>query len=79
MEQFYSYKPPRSAILERSCTKDWARQLIRQKVHPRGCIWCPGEAGERNQHLGDLYAPDPEWEGTQSLSPKVIMAGQEAA
>lgn len=68
----YGYHPPKTNIIERRCTKDWARQLVNQGVHPRGSIWCPGALssgdGERGKpEIGDLYAPDPEWKNAFPL------------
>lgn len=63
----YGYKAPKSKIIERNCTKEWAFRLIDQGVHPRGSIWCPGDFIE-NPAAGDLYAPDPEWQPAQPLA-----------
>lgn len=62
----YGFKQPKSKIIERKCTKEWARQLVQQGVHPRGSIWLPGPLssgdGERGRpEIGDLYGPDPDW------------------
>lgn len=59
-KKLFGYKPPNSKIIEAHCTRDWARQLVDQGVHPRGSIWCPGGLNERPD-IGDLYGPDPDW------------------
>jgi hypothetical protein len=61
-----AYRPPRSAVLERRCTKDFARQLVANRVHPRGSIWCPGGVNDHPEY-GDLYGPDPDWKPPVSL------------
>jgi len=58
--KLYGCIAPRSEILERKCTKEWARQLIRQGVHPRGSIWYPGDITDHPE-IGTLYAPDDSW------------------
>lgn len=58
--RLYRYRAPKSAVLERRCTKDWARQLVNQGVHPRGSIWCPGPVSDKPE-IGDLFAPDENW------------------
>jgi hypothetical protein len=65
-DKLYGYKAPKSKILERNCRKEWAFQLIDQGVHPRGSIWCPGDFMDRRD-LGDLFAPDPEWQPAIAL------------
>ena len=60
ISRLYQYKTPNSPVVERHCTKAWARQLIENHVHERGCIWCPAPLGD-DQTYGDLYAPDPAW------------------
>jgi hypothetical protein len=66
--KLYGYKAPKSKIIERNCTKEWAFRLIDQGVHPRGSIWCPGDFMDRRD-LGDLFAPDPEWQPANPLNP----------
>ncbi len=67
--KLYGYKAPKSKIIERNCTKEWAFRLIDQGVHPRGSIWCPGDFMERRD-IGDLFAPDPEWQPAKLLAAK---------
>ena len=62
----YGYKPPKSKIIEKRCTKEWARRLVDEKVHPRGSIWCPGAIGDKPE-IGDLYGPDDQWQNAQPL------------
>lgn len=66
--KLYGYRAPRSRILEKRCTKDWARRLVEQGVHPRGSIWCPGPIDDRPD-IGDLYAPDDTWKPAVPLVP----------
>jgi hypothetical protein len=63
----YRYRMPKSQMLERNCSKDWARGLVRQGVHPHGSIWVPGTIGEKPE-IGDLYGPDPDWENAVPLN-----------
>lgn len=70
--RIYGYRPPESKIIERRLTKDRARQLVKQGVHPLGSIWCPGpltkgDGDPGKPEIGDLYAPDPEWRGAFAL------------
>lgn len=58
----YGYHQPRSQMIEHNLTKERAWQLIDGGVHPRGCIWCPGEFGDKPA-IGDLFAPDDKWRG----------------
>ena len=60
MGRFYSYKAPRSRVIERSCTKSFAHSLVRNGVHPAGSIWCPGPIDDRPD-IGALFGPDPKW------------------
>lgn len=69
----YSYRPPRSAIIQRDCTKPFAQRLVNERMFPSGSIWCPGSVGDRPD-IGDLYGPDGGWEG-----PKLILTKEEAA
>lgn len=64
---FYSYSAPKSKVIEKRCTKEWAFRLIDQGVHPRGSIWCPGDVREKPE-IGDLYGPDPDWKPATPLS-----------
>jgi len=64
--RLYGYHPPRSKVVERKCTKDWARQLVHQGIHPRGSIWCPGEITGKPE-IGDLFGPDPWWRNAVPL------------
>lgn len=64
--RLYGYHPPRSKVIERKCTKDWARQLVHQGVHPRGSIWCPGSITDKPE-IGSLFGPDPEWRSAVPL------------
>ena len=57
----YGYHAPKSRVIQRNVTKDYARQLVAQGVYPRGSIWCPGDISE-NPAFGDLYGPDERWE-----------------
>lgn len=71
--KLYVYSSPKSKILEGKCTKDWARQLVNQGVHPRGSIWCPGplkglDGEEARPDIGDLYGPDDEWKPAKPLA-----------
>lgn len=56
-----AYRKPGSRILESSISKDRARELVRNGVHPHGSIWCPGPFGAPDVGLGDLYGPDAGW------------------
>jgi hypothetical protein len=58
--KLYRYKQPRSKIVAKKCTKDYAASLVRNGAAPRGSIWCPGEIGH-DPHIGDLYGPDEAW------------------
>jgi hypothetical protein len=65
--KLYGYKAPKSKIIERNCSKEWAFRLIDQGVHPRGSIWCPGDFMDRPD-LGDMFAPDAEWHPAKPLA-----------
>lgn len=67
--KLYGYRPPRSRIIEKRCTRDWARRLVETGVHPRGSIWCPGSIDDERPDIGDLYAPDAEWKRAVPLVP----------
>jgi len=67
LPKFSGFNPPVANILERRITKQDARQLVDDGVHPKGSIWCPGPLGENDHHLGDLYGPDPAWEPAHYL------------
>lgn len=58
--KYYSYKSPKSELLESRVTKEYGRQLVDSGVHPRGSIWLPGDINDRPD-IGDLYGPDPKW------------------
>jgi len=58
--RFFSYRAPKSKILERNITKDYARRLVDNGVYPRGSIWTPSEVNDRPD-IGDLFAPDEKW------------------
>jgi hypothetical protein len=64
--KLYGYYPPNSDIVERSCTKEYARSLVDRGFRQRGCIWCPGGINDRPD-IGDLYGPDPDWKGPWPL------------
>jgi len=55
----YRYRVPKSKVIERNCTKQWARDLVKNGVHPKGSIWCPG--GKERPDIGNLYGPDEAW------------------
>lgn len=57
----YRYTTPKSKVLERNVTKEYAWRLIDNKVHPRGCIWLPGDLYDHPE-IGDLFAPDENWQ-----------------
>lgn len=65
----YSYKVPKSKLLERKVTKEYGRQLVDSGVHPRGSIWLPGDPTDRPD-IGELYAPDPEWKRPKQVGQK---------
>lgn len=65
--KIHGYHVPKSKIVERGCTKDFARQLVRNGRAPKGSIWCPGMFGE-NPVKGDLYGPDPDWKGPWEIN-----------
>lgn len=65
--KLYGYRQPKSAVLERRCTKEWARQLVNQGVHPRGSIWCPGSLNDKPE-IGDLFGPDDDWKPARPLT-----------
>lgn len=65
--RLYGYMSPRSKVIERGLTKDWARSLVQNGAAPRGSIWCPGSLSEGNPDKGDLYGPDPDWKGPWPL------------
>lgn len=56
----YRYTTPKSKVVERNLTKEYGRQLVDHGVHPRGCIWLPGDFFDRPD-IGDLFGPDPDW------------------
>lgn len=58
--KWYSYRTPKSKLLERDLTKEYGKRLVDGGVHPRGSIWLPGAIGEKPE-IGDLYGPDPDW------------------
>lgn len=64
--QCFGFKPPASKVLEKACTKDYAAQLVRNGVYPRGSIWIPGPYGE-NAHVGRLFAPDENWQNATPI------------
>lgn len=68
--KLYGYNPPRSKLIKRGCTKDWARSLVDNHAAPRGSIWCPGSMSEGKPDIGDLYGPDPDWKGPWPLDSK---------
>jgi hypothetical protein len=65
--KLYGYRAPKSKIIERNVTKEWAFRLIDQGIHPRGSIWCPGPLNEKPE-FGDLFGPDEDWSEPFPLS-----------
>lgn len=65
--RYYSYKSPKSPLLERKVTKEYGKRLVENGVHPRSSIWLPGDP-ESRPDIGDLYGPDPEWKLPVSLA-----------
>jgi hypothetical protein len=69
--KFYAYRQPKSKVIERKIGKEYARQLVDVGVHPRGCIWLPGDPQDKPE-IGDLFAPDPEWKRPTPLNEKDV-------
>lgn len=64
--RWFGFHPPISKILEKRVTKEYARRLVDNGVHPRGCIWIPGSANDKPE-IGELFAPDPDWKKPVAL------------
>lgn len=65
----YGFRQPRSPVLVAECTKAWARDQVRQGVHPKRSIWIPGCCvGDASRpDIGDLFGPDETWKPARPL------------
>lgn len=65
--RLYNLNLPKSKIIARKVTKEDTREGRRCGIYPPGCIWRPGYTDDE-PHIGDVYAPDPDWKPSKPLA-----------
>lgn len=65
----YSFRVPRSALLEPNITRGRAKQLAAQGFYPPRCIWIPGPYRDGAEY-GDLFGPDENWQPARPILAK---------